>query len=102
VNSVLTHTLAVDIGNNLRNDLIGLAPVSNQVVETGGVDAVRQANGGPRRVRRGHGHRQGPRVPWHQGFLAAGEAAAPGAAAGRTPAGSHELHARVVLVDDSR
>jgi hypothetical protein len=46
VNGVLTHTLVVDVGNNLKNDLRGTAPVNNQVVETGGVDSAVQQNGG--------------------------------------------------------
>lgn len=46
LDGVLTHTLVVDVGNNLKNDLRGTAPVDNQVVETGGADSVLQQNGG--------------------------------------------------------
>jgi hypothetical protein len=46
VNGVLTHTLVVDVGNNLKNDLRGTASVNNQVVETGVTDSALQLNGG--------------------------------------------------------
>lgn len=48
VSGVLTHTLVVDVGNNLKNDLRGQAPVNNLVVETGGADSTLQLNGGLR------------------------------------------------------
>jgi hypothetical protein len=46
LNGVLTHTLVVDVGNNLKNDLRGTASVNNQVVETGAADSALQLNGG--------------------------------------------------------